>query len=146
MYISNKQQWSAINKGEDMLKKASMAFGIVFVAIGILGFVPALTPNGHLLGIFHVDAVHNIIHLASGIAALLAASSAAYAKLYFKVFGVVYGIVALGGFLPFLQFGDDMKLLGLTYMNMADNLLHVAIAAAALYFGFAYNEPAVAEA
>lgn len=129
-----------------MLKKASMVFGIVFIAIGILGFVPALTPDHHLLGVFHVDAVHNIIHLASGVAALLAASSARYAKMYFQVFGIVYGIVALGGFLPFLQFGEDMKLLGLTHMNMADNLLHVAIAATALYFGFGYNATEAAEA
>lgn len=127
-----------------MLQKASMAFGIVFVAIGVLGFVPALTPDGHLLGIFHVDAVHNVIHLASGVAALAAASSAALSRLYFQVFGVVYGIVAVGGFLPPLQFGEEEKLLGLTHMNMADNLLHVAIAAAALYFGFVHKEDAAA--
>lgn len=127
-----------------MLQKASMAFGIVFVAIGVLGFVPALTPNGHLLGIFHVDAVHNIIHLASGAAALLAASSAAYSRLYFQIFGVVYAIVAVGGFLPPLQFGEEEKLLGLTHMNMADNFLHIAIAASALYFGFVHKEDASA--
>ena len=123
-----------------MLTKASLAFGVVFIAIGLLGFVPAVTPDMHLLGIFHVDAVHNVIHLASGVVALLAASSARYAKLYFQVFGVVYGIVAVGGFLPFLSFGDDMKLLGLTHMNLADNLLHVAIAVASLYLGFVYKE------
>ena len=123
-----------------MLQKASMAFGIVFVAIGLLGFVPALTPNGNLLGIFHVDAVHNIIHLASGVAALLAASSAAYARLYFQIFGVVYAIVAAGGFIPALQFGEEQKLLGLIHVNLADNLLHVAIAASALYFGFVHRE------
>ena len=123
-----------------MLTKASLAFGVVFIAIGLLGFVPAVTPDMHLLGIFHVDAVHNVIHLASGVVALLAASSARYAKLYFQVFGVVYGIVAVGGFLPFLSFGDDMKLLGLTHMNLADNLLHVAIAGASLYLGFVYKE------
>lgn len=123
-----------------MLQKASMALGVVFVLIGVLGFIPAFTPDGHLLGIFHVDAVHNVIHLASGAAALLAASSASYSRLYFKVFGVVYAIVAVGGFLPPLQFGEEMKLLGLTYMNLADNLLHVGIAAAALYLGFAYKD------
>lgn len=129
-----------------MVKTASLIFGIVFLAIGVLGFVPALTPDGMLLGIFHVDAVHNIIHLASGAAALLAASSASYARLYFKVFGVVYAIVAVGGFLPFLQFGEEMKLLGLTHMNLADNLLHVAIAAGALYFGFVHKDAATVEA
>lgn len=121
-----------------MLKKLSAVFGIVFVLIGVLGFVPAFVPDGRLLGLFQVDAVHNLIHLLSGAAALAAAAtSARYAKLYFQVFGVVYAIVAIGGFLPFLQFGDDMKLLGLTHVDMADNLLHVVIAAAALYIGFA---------
>lgn len=124
-----------------MLRKASMVFGIVFVAIGVLGFVPAFTPDGNLLGIFHVDGIHNLIHLASGVAALAAASSAAYARLYFQVFGVVYAVVALGGFLPFLQFGEDHpKLLGLIHVNLADNLLHTAIAAAALYFGFVHRD------
>lgn len=128
-----------------MVKTASLIFGIVFLAIGVLGFVPALTPDGMLLGIFHVDAVHNIIHLASGAAALLAASSTSYARLYFRIFGVVYAIVAVGGFLPFLQFGEDMKLLGLTHMNMADNLLHVVLAAGSLYFGFVYKDAAEAK-
>ncbi|HEX8390365.1 MAG TPA: DUF4383 domain-containing protein [Candidatus Saccharimonadales bacterium] len=129
-----------------MIQKAAMGFGAVFVLIGLLGFVPALTPDGNLLGIFHVDAVHNLIHLASGVAALAAASSVRNSRLYFQIFGVVYSVVAVGGFLPFLQFGDDMKLLGLTHMNMADNLLHIAIAAGALYFGFVHKEGATAKA
>lgn len=123
-----------------MLRKASMLLGAVFVLIGILGFVPVFTPNGLLLGIFEVDTVHNLIHLASGAAALLASTSAAYSRLYFQVFGVVYAIVAVGGFLPPLQLGEEEKLLGLTHMNLADNLLHVAIAAAALYLGFVYKD------
>lgn len=127
-----------------MLRKASMAFGIVFVAIGLLGFIPALTPNGNLLGIFHVDAVHNIIHLASGVAALLAASSAAYSRLYFQIFGVIYALVAIAGFIPGLV-TEDMKLLGLFHINMADNWLHVVIAAAALYLGYFYREDGRAE-
>lgn len=120
-----------------MVKTAALVFGVVFVVLGVLGFIPALTPDNQLLGIFHVDAVHNVIHLASGVAALLAASSASMARLYFQVFGVIYAIVAVGGFIPALQFGEEEKLLGLTHMNMADNWLHVVIAAAALYFGFA---------
>ena len=129
-----------------MLRKASLVFGIVFVALGVLGFVPAFTPDEHLFGIFHVDAVHNVIHLASGVVALSCAGSTFAAKKYFQVFGIIYGLVALGGFMPFLQFGEDMKLLGLTHMNMADNVLHIAIAASALYLGFGDNEDAAAEA
>jgi hypothetical protein len=55
-----------------MVKSAAILFGIVFLVIGILGFVPAATPaNGMLLGIFHVNTAHNIAHLASGVVFLL---------------------------------------------------------------------------
>lgn len=47
-----------------MVKTAAILFGVVFLFIGILGFVPAATPaNGMLLGIFHVNTAHNIVHL-----------------------------------------------------------------------------------
>jgi hypothetical protein len=115
-----------------MLKKLAVTFGVVFLAVGVLGFVPALAPDGHLLGIFHINTLHNIVHLASGAAALGAGlSSAQLSKLYFQVFGVVYGLVAALGFV----YGDE-AILGLVANNMPDTLLHVVIAAAALYLGF----------
>lgn len=118
-----------------MVQKLAWVFGIVFVAIGVLGFVPGATSNGMLLGIFEVDGLHNAIHLLSGIAAIAAAwGSAAYARLYFKVFGVVYGLVTVVGFLQ----GDTV--LGLFMVNTADNLLHLVIAAAALWIGFGMKE------
>lgn len=106
-------------------------FGIVFLAIGILGFVPGITSNGHLLGIFHVDAMHNIVHLLSGIIALVVAfKSDAAAKMYFRIFGVIYLLVAILGFI------NGSSVLGLIGVNMADNLLHLVIAAVALWIGF----------
>lgn len=126
-----------------MLRKAAMVFGVVFVALGLLGFVPALAPADEtgtrlLLGLFEVDGVHNAVHLLSGIAALAASVNAGYSRLYFQVFGVVYALVAVLGFVM-----DPV--LGIIPVNMADNLLHVVIAASALYFGFAYkDEEAVA--
>jgi heme/copper-type cytochrome/quinol oxidase subunit 3 len=55
-----------------VIKTAAILFGIVFLLIGILGFVPAATPaNGMLLGIFHVNTAHNFVHLASGVVFLL---------------------------------------------------------------------------
>lgn len=104
-------------------------FGVVFLVIGVLGFVPGITSNGHLLGIFEVDTIHNIIHIVSGIAALAMAGSSA--TLFFKGFGVVYLIVTIVGFLQ----GDTV--LGLIGVNMADNLLHLVVSLAALYIGFA---------
>lgn len=123
-----------------MLKRAATIVGIVFLAIGLLGFVPALTPENsdgvkRLLGIFAVDGLHNFIHIASGLAALAAASAGANAsRLYFKVFGVVYAIVTLVGFLQ----GDTV--LGLIPVNLADNLLHLVLATAFLYLGFGKSD------
>lgn len=125
-----------------MLSTFAKIFGVVFVAVGLLGFVPMVTPNDHLLGIFHVNALHNIIHLASGIVALLVGFKGDYAsKLYFQVFGVVYALVAVLGFV----YGDQ-PILGLVTSNLADTLLHVVIAVAALTLGFGVrdNKTAVA--
>ena len=104
-----------------MAKPLALVFGVVFLLIGILGFVPALAPNEMLLNIFHVNAAHNVVHLLTGVVALLAGMG-----------GVVYGLVAVLGFVV----GDGM-LLGLISNNMADTWLHVVIAVVSLIIGFA---------
>ncbi|NCN52258.1 DUF4383 domain-containing protein [Candidatus Parcubacteria bacterium] len=109
-------------------KKLAQVFGVVFLLIGILGFVPGITTTGHLLGIFEVDILHNVIHILTGILALVFAGSAA--KMFFKVFGIVYLIVTVVGFVQ----GDTV--LGLIGVNLADNVLHLVVAAVALYVGF----------
>ena len=123
-----------------MLKTAAMVFGIVFVLIGVLGFIPGITNNGMLLGIFHVDTLHNIIHLASGAAALALMSSTANAKLYFQIFGVVYALVTILGFVQY----NDTLLLGFLATNPADDFLHLVIAIASLYLGFGSREAEIA--
>ena len=117
------------------VKNWAMLFGVVFVVVGVLGFVPGVTSNGHLLGIFEVDTTHNVIHLLSGVIALLAAMGAAqYASLYFKVFGVLYALVTIAGFVQ----GDTV--LGVIGVNLADNVLHLVIAALALWIGFGMKD------
>ena len=115
-----------------MIRKLAIVFGVVFVAVGLLGFIPGVTTaDGKLLGIFQVSTLHNIIHLLSGIAALLAAKDAAYSRLYFRIFGAVYALVAVIGWLQ----GDTV--LGLIDVNVADNVLHTVLAVAILAIGFA---------
>ena len=116
-----------------MIRKIATVFGVVFLAVGLLGFVPGITENGHLLGIFHVNPAHNLVHILSGLAALLAArASERAAQNYFRIFGVIYALVAVLGFM-----GGDEPVLGLIANNTADNWLHVAIAAVSLALGFA---------
>ena len=116
-----------------MAKTLALLFGVVFLLIGILGFVPSVTPNEMLLNIFHVNAAHNAVHLLTGVVALLACIAGVGAsKIFFKIFGVVYGLVAVLGFVV----GDGM-LLGFISNNMADTWLHVGIAVVSLIVGFA---------
>lgn len=114
-------------------------FAVVFLAIGILGFIPGITSDsGHLLGIFHVDAMHNIVHLLTGIIALFVAmGSGSSQKMFFKIFGVIYAIVAVVGLIQ----GDSV--LGLFVTNMADHILHIVVALIALYAGFGGGKKAV---
>ena len=120
-----------------MLKTAAIIFGIVFLLVGVLGFVPGITTTGQmLLGIFHVNAVHNIVHLLSGAVALITGlTSTAAARMYFRVFGIIYALVAILGF-----FTGDGLLLGLISHNTADMWLHVLIAIVALALGFAVQD------
>jgi hypothetical protein len=119
-----------------MLKKICILFGVVFVTVGLLGFVPGVTHGEHLLGIFHVNAAHNVVHILSGIAALICGSIGTHAaRMYFRVFGLIYGLVAVLGFVS-----GDRPILGIISNNMADTWLHVAIAAVSLLLGFAVKE------
>ena len=115
-----------------MVKTAAVLFGVVFLLVGILGFVPAVTKDEMLLGIFHVNTAHNAVHLLSGVVALFCGmTSMGASRLYFRIFGLVYGLVAVMGF-----FVGDGMLLGLISNNMAVTWLHVVIAAVSLLLGF----------
>jgi hypothetical protein len=119
--------------GVDMTqKRIAIIFGIVFVAVGLLGFVPALNPGGNLIGLFAVNGAHNLVHLATGIVALIVGfASDKASRLFFQIFGVIYALVAALGFVQ----GDQM-LLGMVSNNNVDTWLHVVIALVALYLGF----------
>lgn len=121
-----------------MLKQVAYIFGIVLIVIGILGFVPAANPGGLLLGFFHVNDIHNYIHIVSGLAAV----GAAYydrdnftPKVFFQVFGVIYAVMALLG----LYYGNA-PIFGVIANNMADVGLHVVISVVSLYLGFLFKE------
>jgi hypothetical protein len=116
-----------------MIRRAAILFGIVFLLIGILGFVPAATPaNGMLLGIFHVNTAHNLVHLASGAVFLLCAMAGVGAsRTFFRIFGIIYALVALLGF----YYGDN-AIFGLIANNTANIWLHVGLAVVMLFLGF----------
>src|SRR5215210_2997234 len=82
-----------------MLKTFAIIFGIVMLVVGVLGFIPEAAPDGFLLGLFHVDTLHNLIHISTGVVAILCGLSSEYAsRIYFQVFGIVYAVVAILGY------------------------------------------------
>lgn len=78
-----------------MAKTISKILGVVFILVGILGF---LAPG--MMG-FHLNLTHNLIHLVSGAVALYFgfAATLSAARLFCIIFGVVYGLLGVAGFL-----------------------------------------------
>ncbi len=120
--------------------------GVVFLGVGVLGFIPGITTHYHdlsfaghdsgakLLGVFQVSVLHNIVHLLFGFVGLALAKTAAGARNFLIGGGVVYlalwvlGVVGAGDWIP---------------ANTADNWLHFALGLGMLALGFVTSRPAV---
>ena len=108
-----------------MTKNVFYVLGVVFVILGLLGFV-----NNPLLGLFEVNAVLNLIHLVTGILLLVyAGKPESNAKTLAVVLGVIYALVTVLGFLM----GGNV--LGLFHVNGAHNVLHLVLAIVFLAVG-----------
>jgi hypothetical protein len=109
--------------------------GLALLLAGIFGFISDSSfdtgdrVQGDLFLGFEVNAIHNLIHLASGLVLLAASPKRASARAVAVGFGLVYGLVAVIGLVD----GEDV--LGLIPINSADNLLHIALAALGLISG-----------
>jgi len=110
----------------------ALVFGVVYLLIGILGFIIA-DDNDKLLGIFQVNALHNVAHLAIGALLLVASGKHATAKQVNLGVGIAYGLLAILGLANILIDAPD----GILDANDADDFLHLATAVLAIYFGTA---------
>ncbi|GHO93408.1 membrane protein [Reticulibacter mediterranei] len=127
----------------DIQKTFAFAVGIVFVLVGILGFIPALVPGGALLGIFAVNVLHSVVHLLIGILGIAAAYTG-LARRYNQVIGAIYLLLGVLGFIPPLVI--DNALLGIVSINLADNLLHLVAGTAMVAVGFALGKTQISVA
>ena len=108
-------------------RTAAIVIGVVFVLIGLLGFF-----NNPVLGLFAVNAAHNVVHIVSGVVLLAGAYSSLGSSMALKIVGVVYAIIAILGFFMV----SDGMLLGFIAHNPADLWLHVVLAIIILLAGF----------
>ena len=133
------------------LRTMALLFGVVFLAVGALGFVPgAFTPTEHppgmtmtegyglLLGLFPVNLLHNVVHLLFGAWGVLSRSTGA-ARNYFRGLAVIYALLAVMGLIP-----ATSTTFGLIPLHGNDVWLHGVLAAAGAYFGWLHREGAAA--
>ena len=115
-----------------MAKKLAIVFGVVFVLVGLAGFVP--NPLVGAGALFDTNLLHDLVHLAFGLILLVVAYVAGgKSAFWLKILGVVYLLIAVLGFLLVPNGGD---LLGLVTTNLADHLLHVILGVVLLVVGF----------
>lgn len=120
--------------GRTTLQGAALAVGIVFLLVGIAGFIPGITTNygdlsfaGHhsdakLLGLFQVSVLHNIVHLLFGIVGVAASRTWSGARGFLIGGGVVYLVLWLYGLLV-----DKESSANFVPVNAADDWLHLLL-------------------
>lgn len=116
------------------LHNTALGLGWVFLAVGVLGFIPGITSDygamtfaGHdsgamLLGIFQVSILHNIVHLLFGVAGLYFARSARMARGYLIGGGAIYLVLWIYGLITMSNMSADF-----VPMNAADDWLHLVL-------------------
>ena len=124
-----------------MAKKLGLILGIVFVLVGILGFMGTgiVGPEG----MFMTNTLHDLVHLVTGLVFIIVALKAVDSVgVVFKVFGIVYLLVAILGFMMVGENGMG-SILGLLDVNSADNWLHLVLGVVILALGFKVGKKAM---
>jgi hypothetical protein len=116
------------------VQRAAQLMGVVFLLVGVLGFIPGVTTDygsmefathesgAELLGVFQISVLHNLVHLAYGLAGLALARTAAGAYSYLLVGGAVYLVLWVYG----LAVGHDSDA-NFVPLNAADDWLHFGL-------------------
>ena len=125
-----------------MQRNCALALGVIFLLLGIAGFIPAFTslPSetfdsgipldadgiyskgfSLLFGAFPTNFIHNLVHVSVGVLGIAAATTG-NAKLYNRGFAISYAVIFLMGIIPLAKttfgimpvFGNNVWLNGLT--------------------------------
>lgn len=124
------------------VQRGAGVVGATFLLVGIAGFIPGITQNlgdidfvgnesqAELLGLFRVNVLHNLVHLAFGLVGLWAARRADTAKGYLIGGGLTYLALFLYGVLIDLDSSANF-----VSLNEADNWLHLALGAGMVLLG-----------
>ncbi len=135
-------RWEAT--GWAPIQMAAAAVGMVFLLVGVLGFVPGITSNlgdiefvdhesdAELLGLFQVNILHNIVHLLFGVFGLMLARTIPSARSFLLLGGAAYLALWLYG--AVIDLDESWNFVAL---NTADNWLHAGLGVGMLAIGAA---------
>ena len=124
--------------------------GVVFIVVGVLGFIPRLlTPAtggpplavdqgyGYLFGLFPVNILHSVVHLGIGVWGVLAARTFGAPRTFARSLAIIYGVLTVMGLIPGLN-----TVFGLIPLFGHDVWLHALTAIVAAYFGWGERQVA----
>lgn len=116
------------------VQQAALLVGVVFLVVGILGFIPGITTDydslkfaehdseAKLLGLFQVSVLHNLVHLLYGVAGVALARAASTARGYLIGGGLIYLALWIYGLVI-----DHDSAANFVPVNSADNWLHLVL-------------------
>jgi hypothetical protein len=116
------------------LSELALLVSLGFLAVGLAGFIPGITTHygdlefaGHesgakLLGVFQVSVLHNLVHLAYGVAGIVLSRSRAGARAFLVFGGLVYLALTLWGFVVSKGSGWNF-----VPVNRDDDYLHLGL-------------------
>jgi hypothetical protein len=129
----------------DATRYFALALGVAYVGARIAGFVPGLlaapepddppltitAAHGRLFGIFPVNVLHNLVHLAIGAWGIAAYRRFDAARVFARGIAIIYGLFAVMGLFPVLK-----TTFGLVPIHGHDVWLHALSALGGVYFGW----------
>jgi hypothetical protein len=135
------------------VQSTAMLVGIVFLLVGILGFIPGITTNldditfagndsgAELLGIFQVSILHNIVHGLFGLVGLYLARTWQGARTYLIGGGVIYLVLFLYG----IVISDGSGANFVPVNSPEDDILHLLLGVGMIGLGVVLGRERMAE-
>ncbi|MCL6649668.1 MAG: DUF4383 domain-containing protein [Chloroflexi bacterium] len=115
-------------------RKILTVFGVIYLLIGVLGFVPplvvptAVPGQGLLLGIFAVNALHNVAHLVLGALMVVAGTADSRFRMLTPVLAAIFVVLVIGSIIA--------PIVEAVAINVPDTILHLVSALLLGYLAF----------
>ena len=129
-------------EGSPAIQKVARGLGLIFLLLGVLGFVPGVTTNvesmslashhskAMLLGIFQVSILQNIVHLLFGVAGLVLTRTVGSARRYLVRGGASYLTLFVYGLMV-----SQSSNANFVPVSPADDILHLLLGIAMIVLG-----------